>query len=99
MPGHTVPTGREELERRVLERAVEDAAFRQLLLSDPHAALSDLLGAELPQRLQVQVVQETPDSLCIVLPVDLSGLGYDAVWAMIGRRPETGKPTAPIAKP
>jgi hypothetical protein len=88
MPGYTVPTGRIELERRVLERAGSDAGFRARLLRDPRRALGELLGTQLPERLRVQVVEETPDSLCIVLPVDLSGLGHDAVWSMIGRRPE-----------
>ncbi len=87
MATEPVPTGRAELETRIVRRAQADAEFREWLLRDPRAALEDELGIALPQRLEIQVVQERPDALCIVLPVDLSGLGADAVWAMTGRRP------------
>jgi len=71
----------------VLARAQTDPDYRARLLADPRAALGELLGVEIPERLEVQVVQERPDLLCVVVPVDLSGLAYDAVWAMLGRRP------------
>ncbi len=87
MSDHVVPTGREELQARIVRRAAGDETFRAWLLDNPRAALEDELGISLPQRLQVQVVQERPDSMCIVLPVDLSGMGHDAVWAMTGRQP------------
>jgi hypothetical protein len=82
-----VPTGRAELEARIVGRAQADPTFREWLVRDPRAAVAHELDIELPQRLEIQVVQERPDALCIVLPVDLSGLGADAVWAMTGRRP------------
>jgi len=82
-----VPTGRAELERRIVERAQTDPEFRERLISAPRTAVSELLGVQLPERLEVTVVQERPDRLCIVLPVDLSGMGADAVHAMLGRPP------------
>jgi hypothetical protein len=82
-----VPTGRAELERRIVARAQTDPEYRERLLCTPRAAVSELLGVELPERLEVTVVQERPDRLCIVLPVDLSGIGADAVHAMLGRPP------------
>jgi hypothetical protein len=82
-----VPTGRAEIERRIVDRAQSDPDFRMRLLDDPRAALGELLGVALPERIEVQVVQERPDMMCVVLPVDLSGMGYDAVWAMQGKRP------------
>jgi hypothetical protein len=91
-----VPTGRGELEGRIVRRALADAEFRERLLADPRAAVEQELGIELPQRLEITVVQERPDALCIVLPVDLSGMGRDAVWAMTGRRPATAaRPARP----
>jgi hypothetical protein len=93
-----VPTGRSELEARVVARAQSSPEFRELLLADPRAALAQELGVDLPERLEVQVVQERPDALCIVLPVDLSGMGRDAVWAMTGRRPAAPAPP-PAARP
>jgi hypothetical protein len=82
-----VPTGRAEIERRIAARAQSDPEFRARLGKDPRAAVGELLGVRLPERIEVRVVQERPDLMCIVLPVDLSGMGYDAVWAMTGKRP------------
>jgi hypothetical protein len=82
-----VPTGRPEIERRIVDRAQSDPAFRERLLADPRAALGELLDLEVPERIEVRVVEERPDLLCIVLPVDLSGMKRDAIWAMTGTRP------------
>lgn len=82
-----VPTGREAIERRIIARAASDPAFRARLLDDPRAAVGELLGVDVPERIEVTVVEERPDRICVVLPVDLSGIGHDAIWAMLGRRP------------
>jgi hypothetical protein len=78
---------RAELQRRIVDRAQADPAFRARLLETPREALAEELGVELPSDLEVVVVEERPDRIGIVLPVDLSGLGPDAVWAMTGRPP------------
>ncbi len=82
------PSERLELERRIVGRAFDDPEYRARLLSSPREAVAEELGFELPDRLQVEVVEERTDRLTIVLPVDLSGIGHDAIWAMTGRRPE-----------
>jgi hypothetical protein len=82
-----VPTGRAQIERRIVERAQSDPQFRARLIDDPRAAVGEVLGVDLPERIEVRVVEERPDLMCVVLPVDLSGMGHDAVWAMTGRRP------------
>ena len=79
---------RAELQRRILDRAQADPAFRARLLETPREALAEELGVELPSELEVVVVEERSDRIAIVLPVDLSGLGTDAVWAMTGRPPD-----------
>jgi hypothetical protein len=78
---------RAELQRRIVDRAQADPAFRARLLETPHEALAEELGVEVPTGLEVVVVEERADRLAIVLPVDLRGLGPDAVWAMTGRPP------------
>ena len=78
---------RTELQRRIVDRAQADPAFRTRLLETPREALAEELGVELPLGLEVVVVEERCDRIAIVLPVDLSGLGPDAVWAMTGRPP------------
>ncbi len=60
--------GRAEMERRVVERSLKDDAFRQRLLADPRAALEEELGTRLPEELQVRAVEETADTIYLVLP-------------------------------
>ncbi len=50
----------------------------------PSVRCSDV---DLPTRIEVRVVEERPDLMCVVLPVDLSRMGHDAIWAMTGKRP------------
>jgi hypothetical protein len=59
---------RAQMERRLLQRSIEDEDFRQRLLEDPRAALEEELGARLPAEIQVQVVEETADTIYLVLP-------------------------------
>jgi hypothetical protein len=79
----------DDLRARIVRRALSDPEFRARLLASPREAVANELGAELPARLEIVVVEEGPDRIAIVLPVDLSGLGRDAVWAMTGERPES----------
>jgi Nitrile hydratase, alpha chain len=85
------PTGRGVLEQRLVRRANSDPAFRALLLTDPRSAIAEELDVTLPETLEVVVVEERPDRLCLVLPMDLSGMSAAATWAMMGRRPETAR--------
>ncbi len=78
---------RAELERRIVSRALRDPEFRARLVANPREAVAEELGVDLPERLEVVVVEERPDRIAIVLPLDLGGLGPDAVWAMTGERP------------
>jgi hypothetical protein len=80
-------TERQALESRLVTRALVEPGFRERLLAAPREAVAEELGIELPDALEIAVVEESPSRLAIVLPVDLSGLGVDAVWAMTGRRP------------
>jgi hypothetical protein len=52
--------GRAEVERRLVERSLEDDAFRLRLLEE--------LGIQLPAEVQVRVVEETADTIYLVLP-------------------------------
>jgi hypothetical protein len=60
--------GRVDLERRLIERSLQDESFRQRLLKDPRATVEQELGAQLPADMQVQVVEETVDTIYLVLP-------------------------------
>lgn len=59
---------RDDALNRILDRATADPGFRETVLRDPKAAISTLLGIELPTALEVVVHEETPSRLHIVLP-------------------------------
>jgi Nitrile hydratase, alpha chain len=59
---------RAELERRLIQRSLQDEDFRRRLLADPRAALQEELGARLPEEVEVRVVEETQDTIYLVLP-------------------------------
>ena len=61
-------TGRQEMERRLIEKSVEDEAFRQRLIEDPKGAVEQELGTRLPEEVRVVTVEETADTIYLVLP-------------------------------
>ena len=65
---------RAEMERRLIERSLEDESFRQRLLDDPKGTLEQELGRQLPEGVEVRVVEESADTIYLVLP-SASALG------------------------
>jgi hypothetical protein len=61
-------SGRAQMERRLVERSLQDDAFRRRLLADPKAAVEEELGTPLPEEVQVRVVEETAQTIYLVLP-------------------------------
>ena len=61
-------SGRTEMERRLVERSLQDDTFRRRLLEDPRAAVEEELGTRLPEGVRVVAVEETPDTIYLVLP-------------------------------
>jgi nitrile hydratase alpha subunit len=78
---------RAEIERTLVQRSMEDEDFRQTLLDDPKAAVEQELGTQLPEGVEVRVVEESGQSIYLVLPVrsadlppsELSDQDLDAV--------------------
>jgi hypothetical protein len=60
--------GRQEVERRLVQRSLEDDVFRQRLLSDPKAAVEQELGTRLPKEVRVVAMEESADTIYLVLP-------------------------------
>jgi hypothetical protein len=60
--------GRTEMERRLIEKSLQDESFRQRLLEDPRATMEQELGVQLPADVQVRAVEETADTIYLVLP-------------------------------
>jgi Nitrile hydratase, alpha chain len=66
-------SGRAELERRLIEKSLRDESLCQRLLADPKAALEEELGTRLPEEVQVRAVEETADTIYLVLPSTTAG--------------------------
>ena len=61
-------SGRAEMERRLIEKSIEDEAFRRRLLADPKAAVEQELGTQLPEEVRVVALEESADTIYLVLP-------------------------------
>jgi hypothetical protein len=59
---------RDEILATVRERAESDETFRALLLSDPSAAVSEVLGMTLPTAVRISVHEESPADIHLVIP-------------------------------
>jgi hypothetical protein len=66
---------RAEMERRLVQRSSEDESFRQRLLEDPKAAMEEELGTRLPEEIQVRAVEESAETIYLVLPPATSSAG------------------------
>lgn len=78
---------RSDMEARVVERAMKDESFRSQLIADPHAALQQVLGVSLPGTVRIEVVEETPGTMYLVLPPADTGpreLSEEEVGAVAG---------------
>jgi hypothetical protein len=72
---------------------MEDEDFRQRLLDDPKGTLEQELGSALPEGVEVGVVEESTDTIYLVLPSasavgeggEISDEALEAVAGGIGR--------------
>ena len=61
-------SGRQEIERRIVQRSIEDEDFRQRLIEDPKGAVEQELGTRLPEGVRVVAVEESAETIYLVLP-------------------------------
>jgi hypothetical protein len=59
---------RAELERRLIQRSLQDEHFRQQLLSEPKPIIEREIGTQLPEGVRVVAVEEAADTIYLVLP-------------------------------
>ena len=81
---NSTPLNREQIEAHLLKRAGEDPAFRQTLLSNPRQALQQEVGLRIPENFELKVVEETSNSLYLVLPADHAELSDLELESMSG---------------
>ena len=56
------------MEKRLIEKSLEDESFRQRLIEDPKGAVEEELGTQLPEGVRVVTVEESADTIYLVLP-------------------------------
>jgi hypothetical protein len=56
------------VERRLIEKSLEDDSFRRRLIEDPKGTVEQELGTRLPEEVRVVTVEETQDTIYLVLP-------------------------------
>lgn len=64
----TAKKGRREFEAELIAKAWKNEAFKQELLSNSKAVYARELGQQLPENLQIRVMEETPDTIYLALP-------------------------------
>lgn len=72
---------RREIEQQLITRAQADHEFRRLLVADPHEAIRQACGYQLPRAIQLSVHEDSEANLHFVLPLgdrlsdsDLTGI-------------------------
>ncbi len=58
---------RKEIEAKIIERAWKDQRFKLLLLKNPRAAFKEL-GIDLPENIEIRIIEEKPNTVTMVLP-------------------------------
>ena len=64
----TIASIRSQISAKLAEKAEGDAAFRTVLLSDPHRALKDTLGVDPVPGFKINVIEEKSGEINIILP-------------------------------
>ncbi len=63
---------RKELEAKLIAKALKDESFRNDLRSDPKAEIEKELGMEIPGEINIRLVEENENEVCLVIPHDSS---------------------------
>lgn len=63
---------------KILAKAAKDEVFRAALLKNPSAALEKETGVKIPAGMKVNVVEDTAETVHLVLPRPTSGRLSDA---------------------
>jgi hypothetical protein len=63
---------REQMLAAIRERVTQDPEFRAQLMAQPRAALSEMLGMQIPDAVTIAVYEESPTDIHLVIPADSS---------------------------
>ena len=77
----------------VIARAIEDPEFRERLKSDPRGTIAREFGEQIPDDVEITVLEETSRHAYIVLPAQTSELSGPQLDAVAGGRETLDGPT------
>ena len=77
-----------DVKEKLIKRAWEDEDFKRELMENPKAAIQKALEVVIPESINVKVVEETPDTMYVVLPVNPAVAG-ELCSDNVGIQPET----------
>lgn len=76
---------RKDLEAQLIARSLKDEVFKQELLANPKVVVEKELGTKLPEESDIKVLEETENTLYMVLPSNpYSGLTQPELKALMG---------------
>ena len=61
---------RRDFEAKIVARAWSDESFRDRLKADPRSAVAEETGITVPESIQIEVLEETPEKAYLVIPAD-----------------------------
>lgn len=70
----SAPRSRRDLEERLAARALADEGFRERLKADPHATVIEETGISVPESIEIEVLEETPEKAYLVLPTNRAAI-------------------------
>ena len=59
---------RQQLERKLIEKAMKDEAFRKQLIENPSATIEEETGTKLPEIFTIKVLEEDLQTVYLILP-------------------------------
>src|SRR5262245_14980808 len=75
---------RRDLEAKIVARAWADESFRERLKADPRGAVAEETGITVPESVQIEVLEETPDKAYLVIPSNRMAISDDDLEAASG---------------
>jgi nitrile hydratase alpha subunit len=78
---------RRDYEAKIVARAWADEGFRARLKSDPRADVAEETGITVPEPVQIEVLEETPDKAYLVIPTNRTEIS-DEELSLAGGYPD-----------
>lgn len=64
-----IPITRKELEKQIIKKALSNKDFKKALVNDPKETFAKL-GVQVPEDVEIKVIEESSKVVYLVLPVD-----------------------------